>query len=304
MNKQSNIFQIITFIPIVLYAFGFIIHCYYLSQYSFINFSLFQAKYIYIGFNAAFIICAIIIGLLYRTDLKEYSNNFKFFNLFSWIFRLIIIILWFFVILSDNQINEIRFFNYVLKKHILILILFPLTINIMVDSLPNISKHDILMATIFIKIQYILSFPLILILICLAFYNRDLFDIIIFITLIWLYICSAMFGKIDAQRGFFVRFSENELSETPRTILSIMFITIMIFTSVYLLKIYASKIYPKIPSTYGGGRPINALIIIDNDSLHSKIIDISDQWIIYLEDDSTNSIIRKIEDVDKIIVNR
>ena len=43
---------------------------------------------------------------------------------------------------------------------------------------------------------------------------------------------------------------------------------------------YSKKIYPLIPSNFGGGKPVNAMILTDSDTIKCQILNENSEWLL------------------------
>ena len=143
---------------------------------------------------------------------------------------------------------------------------------------------------------YIYS-PIFIMLFLASSLEAKYYDILNFIFIFFVFLCSFMAGASDAMNGIT---SQASVMKNGGSTLSIKFskYLTMIFYAISvigLFVLYSTKFYPLLPQSIGGARPNKITIYLEKDTLNVNLINESTTWFLLQKPDST---IIKIKSTD------
>jgi hypothetical protein len=305
---KKNLNILIFLIPIIFYAIGFFIHNNYLAKYNIANYELIKGKYIFVGFVYTLIFIA--IGFLYfaQTSFSNPKVNFKKDNLFLWFFRFECVLLGFYfcfpgkdktVLISTDitifgliKIPE-RFtnpFSTLITSTLIIWLLFTFAAK---GEYPEKKEKRM-----FIYQALVMFIPANFVIIWGLMFNKLFSSIFYFLGMYFLYIIVFTLGAAHSQEFLYLksRFFQEKFSEPLRIIEDKIFMLICTIPIIILLtSIYSRNIYNKLPSNFGGSKPVSVQInYVDSKIVKGDLID-----------ETSDSIIIKFQGENKIsIINR
>ena len=285
-------------IPALLYILGFFVHNAYLASYSIFEFDLLQVKYVYSGATTLFFLLIVFYFVVAKLDFENLSNNLKFLNLTYWITRILMVcvVCYFMIEGKFNLVPESLY--HIIRKDI----------AFRISNVVILSSVWYVLIIFFTRtgesktfkiIMIIFGFFLAFLLIYISFYN-DLLRHIIFITLF-------LFAQI-----FYVFWFQLQEEKDPEKLATHPFIVrsniqrfasfvIILYGVLTTLSYYSTSIYPRIQSAFGGGKPIQSRVLLQNDTLDVDIVSESSSWLIYREKDSSDVTKLKTNEVKSIV---
>lgn len=295
-------------IPIAIYAIGFLIHNFYLSQYQIYDFEIIQARYIYVGFTSAAFISSVYFFTTLRLNLSIFDSNFSFKKIYFWAYRISLFsIVFYFMLFSIDTVKhkEIPPLYSLLseKNYFLIVYQLPtlLFFYIIISSFESGSKDSLHYK--FTNIITAISSPIIIVLaLILNYYNDSFSGMYLLFTLIWVSVISFIMGAADAKNGSqSTHLDENTSESTKRKHGRLVAMFSSGFLLLMLMNIYSKNIYPLMPAGWGGGLPIQARLSTEKKHYTGKLISESTQWT-YVIDNEDNIIKIKTDTINEIFI--
>jgi len=285
MEIKKDIFEKTSFIILIFYFIGFLVHNIFLTRFGVSQLDLFRGRYFLSGISLFVIITSIFVYLMLFLDHKNISNNFNIDIFLEWLGRLTILpFVIGYLVGSPKVYNNTDFPSTFFFKLVYILV-NSILLFIFLRFMPNRSEHDKYMDRIFQKITKICSLPILFILALLSIHYVILRQISIFVffqgILVWVY----LFTQRDAEEGFYI-----ELPTTIYQSFAIIAIS-FILSFVSLISLYTRTLYDLMPQSLGGGCKTPAFIYFNEDSVDVFVIDESQDWFIIEEN---NKVIYKI----------
>lgn len=302
---KKNLNLLIFLVPLCFYTIGFFIHNNYLSKFNVANYELIKGKYIFAGFVYTLIL--ITVGFFYNVHIS-FSNprdNFKKDNLFLWFFRFECILLIFFLIFPGKDEPELittdltifglikipeRFTLFFPAYITFILIMwFFLSIAFRGEFPEKREKRRIVYEALilFIPTNFVVIWGLL--------FNKLFLNIFIFLGLYFFCTVAFTLGSAHHQELPYLksRFFQEKFSTSQRRIEEYIFL--LLFTVPFIIALtsmYSKNIYNKLPSNFGGAKPISVRIkYIDSNGIKGDLID-----------ETVNSVTIKFQEEDKVLV--
>jgi len=141
--------------------------------------------------------------------------------------------------------------------------------------IPSSPKDNDLFDIFYSKLTKIISLPVLFMIILFSFYNSVFRSIALFIFYFVILFWSWLNGMKDAEIGYIINYTKSKFHE----LLVVIVFSFIVFT--VLLSFYSRSIYGNIVQSLGGGKPIEAVFVIGKSSEEVKIIDETENWIIY-----------------------
>ncbi len=295
-------------IPIAIYAIGFLIHNFYLSQYQIYDFEIIQARYIYVGFTSAAFISSVYFFATLRLNLSNFGSNFSLKKIYFWAYRISLFsIVFYFMLFSTDTVKHIEIPPlYALlseKNYILIVYSIPtiLFFYIIISSFDSGSENSLLFK--FTNVITAISSPVIIILALILNYYIDSFSgMYLLFILIWVSVISFIMGAADAENGSqSTHLDENTKNTTKKKHGHLFAIFSLGFLLLLLMNTYSKNIYPLMPTGWGGGKPIEARLTTEKKHYTGKLISESVQWT-YIIDNGDNVIKIKTDTINEILL--
>lgn len=271
-------------IPFLLYAFGFIIHSSYLSNYSFFDIEILQTRYIYVGSFSMLYLAIFILFISFNINFDKMLTKFDFLEFFPWLIRLPYCTLFIYLFIfsleersgylqSYYTFNKTYFYFYVIYLLSGVLYFIWVITNYLKIKFVTARKVDMGMRIFFT----ILCIPS---LIAMKFYSNHnwhfdrilSFNYLPFIGMALMIIILPIFYKMQTNN-----------SKSRKTLSPLLMFTLIGTISVIIS--YGKIIYPLIPTNFGGAKPIRAIIYTYSDTLNCKIINESKEWILLKSSD-------------------
>jgi len=292
-------------IPVILYTIGFIVHNVYLSQFGSHEFELIQAKYILsgfglIGFSAVcFAFTSIRVNLSYIPD--TFSSLTK---VLPWLLRVVslpYVIYW--VLYPENfkfdpehaELFETSFFFI---KNIAIFVVF-FSIN---DLVFMLSDGDVVSARIIRGLFSFLAIPMVIV--TFIFIAFDSIFSGIFQTTIFFFIgfIGVALRQADNKHGIEVNELDKNSETSHKQQFSILVGIIAVFLMMwFMVSNYSEHIYPRIPVALGGAKLVHAKLVLKDRTIDSYIIQETDTWIIFKNNETKVTEKIKTEFIDEVI---
>lgn len=309
MNTLNKIESLGIKLPIVLYVLGLFIHNAYLSKCSVSDFDILQTRYIYTGFTAVSLITGVSVLLMLRLDLTDVTLNLKPPNFFAWLarFPLVTLLLFFWLAPADSLTqgylrDALGLRPAIFVVNLLMLLAYGFLFGLIFVSFGAVFKKDYVWISVAKKALAWLSIPLLGMVYFLSLHYKYLADILDFMAfpavLVFVFLASAS----DFQKG--IVFESEAVPDTGSQLSKLFvrfvypFFQFVLATGVLLA--YANGVYPMIPPNYGGGKPVDALVITGEDTLRTKVISQDANWLITVSSDTTNVVQIKTSDIKKL----
>ena len=291
-------------IPILLYVVGFIVHNSYLASFGSYEFELVQAKYILSGFGAiAFsMICFAFISI--KVNLSYIFDTFHIDKLLPWLLRVTCFPYFIYAFLyldsiTDLLINENVFIRlstlfFVIANFVVVFSIFDLAFMY--------SKGERLSARVLRSLFRILSIPMILVTFIISWNIPEFSSVVKATTYLFFGLIGLGLRQEDRKYGFEPDYLDSNTEESHQDLFSIFFGVIAIsFILWSIVSNYVNAIYPRIPVALGGAKIELVDIHSRGITTNSMLIQETDKWILYINNESGN--VEKIKSslVDKII---
>lgn len=296
-------------LPIALYVIGLFIHNAYLAKYSVSEFDILQTRYIYTGFTAVSLITAIFALLILRLDLTDFTVNLKPVNFLAWLarFPLVTLLLFFWLVPADSLVhgylrNALGATASILFANFLMILAYGFLFGLIFVSFGAVFKKDFGWISKIKKALAWFSIPLFALVYYLTFHYRQLDNVFFFMAFPAVLVLAFLGSASDAQRGIVFQSEAVPNTEGQLSKLFVRFVYpfFLFILATGVLLAYANRIYPMIQPNYGGGKPVDALIITRADTLRTKIISEDTNWLITLRSDTSDVVQVKSSDIEKL----
>ena len=290
--------------PLILYLIGFVVHNSYLAKYGNYEFELVQAKYILSGFGAVAFSMFCFAYISIKANLSYIFDSFDVDNLLPWLLRIISLPYIIYSVLYLNSPYELLVnSNPLIKLSAIFFFIanFVFSFTLM-DLVFLFSKGGKLGARIIRSIFRVLSIPMIFGTMVIAWNNAEFSSIVKAST--YFFFCLIGLGLVQEDRkfGFESDFLDENAKEKHKDMFAIIVGVIAIaFLFGQIVTNYVNAIYPKIPVALGGAKIESVEIYSGSIKSKSLLIQETDKWVLYINEDTGNVEKLKSSKVDKII---
>lgn len=289
---------------IVLYILGFVVHNTYLAQFGSHEFELVQAKYILAGFGAiAFsAICFAFISI--KLNLSYIFESLQIDNLFPWLLRIVslpyVVYAVLYVdslesyIISADGLTTIAYFAFLIAS-------FVVAFSIM-DLVFMYSEGNSWNARFLRSFLRVSAIPMIIVTLFIGWNNPDFSSVVKTSTYFFFGLLGLGLRQEDRRHGINPDYLHPNTEEKHQDIFTVFFGIIAIsFIAWTIVSNYVDAIYPKIPVALGGSELEPAKIYANSSVIDSKIIQESDSWILYINNETNGVEKLKSDIVQKIV---
>jgi len=281
-NKVNNVFESMSkfdktwlLIPFIFYGIGYFIHNSYLADYSSIDFEIIQTKYIYIGvlflFYALGFLSLLLINLNPTAVIKLPLSLF----IFPWLLRFFILILIVFFLIGPVDVTPLTLYKDAKGNIFLIAILvyshiaITLYISWFVAGLS--ASSPLLILQKIIRIYFSIS-TIPVGYISLLSLRKTYFSLLDFTIA---FLALFVFTLILARSIYELKIFEKSILLSKMST-GFVFILFMFF----LMILYSKNIYKFIPPSFGGAKPVYAIIYTEIDTIKCRIINENSEWLL------------------------
>jgi hypothetical protein len=291
-------------IPVLLYVVGFIVHNSYLANFGSYEFELVQAKYILSGFGtiAFSMICFAFISI--KVNLSYVFDMFHIDKLLPWLLRVTCLPYFIYTFLYLDSIT-----NLLINENILIRLssLFFVIANFVVmfsicDLAFMYSKGGSLSARFLRSLFRVLSIPMILATFIISWNIPEFSSVVKAATYLFFCLIGLGLRQEDRKHGIEPDYLDSKTEESHQDLFTIFFGVIAIsFILWVIVSNYVDAIYPRIPVAFGGAKIELVDIHSGSTTINSMLIQETNKWVLYINNDSGN--VEKIKSslVDKIV---
>jgi hypothetical protein len=312
-NFTAQIIAKLSFITIIVTAFGIIINNIYIGQFNISDFNILQSRSVFIGFIFSIFLLAHLIYYLALIDTKNILNNTYFEIVYKTLLKLILVSNFLFFTLNMDTISsfvkessttERVFIQLGYYSFLLIIVLYGTNYSIYKTD----TKHKGAILTFkyplmfFILIScvsfvfYFLSFPGFK----TIFFYESYFAFLFLINLTWIYA-----SRKDESKGITfmdISYFSNSSRDKENWLEKILVFTYVIGMTLIFLHSYSTKIYPLLDVKYGGGEPKKIKLEYLDKKIEGELI-YHDGQNYYILKDSVILFIKK-EEVDMVYLDK
>lgn len=288
--------------PLLLYVIGFVVHNSYLSNFGNYEFELVQAKYILSGFGAVAFSAICFAYIAIKVNLSYIFDSLNIDKLLPWLLRVVSLpyVIYVFLyldsatdlLINDNHLVKLSALFFIIANFVVIFSIF--------DLVFMYSEGEGLNARLIRSTFRVLAIPMILGTLVIAWNNAEFSSVVKASTYLFFGFLGIGLRQEDRKHGVEPDYLDSNANEEHQDLFTIFFGVIAIsFILWTIVSNYVNAIYPKLPVALGGAKIEQVEIHSGDNTVQSKLIQETPNWILYINEESGN-----VEKIRSSLVNK